>query len=93
NYFTNVAAGGHLTELTYEVPSQLKSIFGYLAYLAKGAEILPRVKPIKMRMTYDEGVYEGNASMIFLGPTNSVGGFEQIVPDAIFVDGKFSLII
>ncbi|ESU75325.1 Diacylglycerol kinase family protein [Enterococcus faecalis CBRD01] len=73
NYFINIAAGGHLTELTYEVPSELKSIFGYLAYLAKGAEMLPRVKPIKMRMTYDEGVYEGNASMFFLGLTNSVG--------------------
>ena len=35
NYFINIAAGGHLTELTYEVPSELKSIFGYLAYLAK----------------------------------------------------------
>ena len=72
---------------------ELKSIFGYLAYLAKGAEMLPRVKPIKMRMTYDEGVYEGNASMFFLGLTNSVGGFEQIVPDAKLDDGKFSLII
>ena len=29
NYFINIAAGGHLTELTYEVPSELKSIFGY----------------------------------------------------------------
>lgn len=93
NYFINIAAGGHLTELTYEVPSELKSIFGYLAYLAKGAEMLPRVKPIKMRMTYDDGGYEGNASMFFLGLTNSVGGFEQIVPDAKLDDGKFSLII
>lgn len=92
-YFINIAAGGHLTELTYEVPSELKSIFGYLAYLAKGAEMLPRVKPIKMRMAYDEGVYEGNASMFFLGLTNSVGGFEQIAPDAKLDDGKFSLII
>ncbi|WYJ86147.1 lipid kinase [Enterococcus sp. 12C11_DIV0727] len=93
SYFINIAAGGHLTELTYEVPSELKSIFGYLAYLAKGAEMLPRVKPIKMRMEYDEGVYEGNASMFFLGLTNSVGGFEKIAPDAKLDDGKFSLII
>ena len=92
-YFINIAAGGHLTELTYEVPSELKSIFGYLAYLAKGAEMLPRVKPIKMRMTYDDGIYEGNASMFFLGLTNSVGGFEKIAPDAKLDDGKFSLII
>ena len=92
-YFINIAAGGHLTELTYEVPSELKSIFGYLAYLAKGAELLPQIKPIKMHLKYDEGVYEGNASMFFLGLTNSVGGFEQIVPDAKLDDGKFSLII
>ena len=31
--------------------------------------------------------------MFFLGLTNSVGGFEQIVPDAKLDDGKFSLII
>ena len=92
-YFINIAAGGQLTELTYEVPSELKSIFGYLAYLAKGAEMLPKVKPIKIRMEYDEGVYEGNASMFFLGLTNSVGGFERIAPDAKLNDGKFSLII
>jgi diacylglycerol kinase (ATP) len=43
NYFINIAAGGSLTELTYSVPSQLKTAFGYLAYLAKGAELLPLV--------------------------------------------------
>ena len=34
-YFMNIAAGGTLTELTYDVPSQMKSMFGYLAYFAK----------------------------------------------------------
>ncbi|MGX6962566.1 diacylglycerol kinase [Vagococcus xieshaowenii] len=93
HYFINIGAGGYLTELTYEVPSQLKSIFGYLAYIVKGAEMLPRVKPINMRLEYDDGVYEGEASMFFVGLTNSVGGFETIVPDAQLDDGKFSLII
>ncbi|MEG0731162.1 MAG: diacylglycerol kinase [Vagococcus sp.] len=92
-YFMNIGAGGYLTELTYEVPSQLKSVFGYLAYLVKGAEMLPRVKPIDMKLEYDDGVYEGKASMFFLGLTNSIGGFEQIAPDAQLDDGKFSLII
>lgn len=92
-YFINIAAGGHLTELTYDVPSELKSVFGYLAYLAKGAELLPRVKPIKMHLKYEDGEYIGGASMFFLGLTNYVGGFEQIAPDAKLDDGKFSLII
>lgn len=93
DYFINIAAGGNLTELTYDVPSELKSMFGYLAYLAKGAEMLPRVKPIPMKLVYDDGEYDGNASMFFLGLTNSVGGFEHIAPDAKLDDGKFSLLI
>ncbi len=92
-YFVNIAGGGLLTELTYGVPSQYKSLFGYLAYLVKGAEILPRIKPIKMHLEYDDGVFDGKASMFFLALTNSIGGFEQIVPDASLDDGKFTLIV
>ena len=48
--FVNIAAGGLLSELTYAVPSEFKTPFGYLAYLVKGAELLPRVKPINMHL-------------------------------------------
>ena len=93
NYFMNIAAGGTLTELTYDVPSQMKSLFGYAAYLAKGAELLPRIKPVELSVKYDDQEYRGTASMILLALTNSVGGFEQIVPDASLDDGKFTMII
>ena len=55
NYFVNIAGGGLLTELTYSVPSELKSLFGYLAYLAKGAELLPQMKNVPMHLEYDDG--------------------------------------
>lgn len=93
NYFMNIAAGGTLTELTYDVPSEMKSLFGYLAYFAKGAELLPQIKPVQMKIKFDGQEYKGKVSTIFLALTNSVGGFEQIVPDASLNDGKFSLII
>lgn len=92
-YFINIAAGGLLTELTYDVPSQMKSLFGYLAYLVRGAELLPQIKPIQMDIKYDGGEFHGEASMFLLALTNSVGGFEQIVPDASLDDGKFTMII
>ncbi|MGR3741349.1 diacylglycerol kinase [Companilactobacillus sp. DQM5] len=92
-YFMNIAAGGSMTELTYEVPSALKSVLGYLAYLVKGAEMLPRIKPTKMKIEYDDGEYDGEASMFFIAMTNSVGGMEQIVPDQQFSDGLFTLIV
>ncbi|MGT2714960.1 diacylglycerol kinase family lipid kinase [Streptococcus respiraculi] len=93
NYFINIAAAGTLTELTYSVPSQLKTIFGYLAYVVKGAELLPQVQFTPVRVTHDEGVFEGKISMIFVALTNSIGGFEQIVPDAKLDDGMFTLIM
>ncbi len=92
-YFINIAAGGSLSELTYSVPSKLKSMYGYLAYVVKGAEMLTRVAPMNLRVEYDNGVFEGRSSMFFLALTNSVGGFEQIVPDAQLDDGKFTLLV
>ncbi|MFV0555772.1 MAG: diacylglycerol kinase family lipid kinase [Lactovum sp.] len=93
SYFINIAAGGALTELTYSVPSQLKTIFGYLAYLSKGAELLPRVKKQPVRIHYDGQVIEEDISMFFCALTNSVGGFERIAPDALLNDGRFTLIL
>ncbi|CCI86845.1 diacylglycerol kinase family lipid kinase [Lactobacillus gigeriorum] len=92
-YFVNIAASGSLTELTYGVPSEIKSALGYAAYLIKGAEMLPHLSENKMRLTFDEGVYEGKLSMFLLGMTNSIGGFEQIMPDAQLSDGLFQLIV
>lgn len=55
--------------------------------------MLPRVKPVEMDIEYDGEHFHGQASMFFLALTNSIGGFEQIVPDASLDDGKFTMII
>ncbi len=92
-YFVNIAAGGYLTDVTYEVPVKLKTAFGYLAYLIKGAEKLPYIKPINAKIEYEGGVYDGVASMFFIALTNSTGGFEMLDPNIILGDGKFSLFV
>ncbi|MEW4353659.1 diacylglycerol kinase family lipid kinase [Streptococcus pneumoniae] len=92
-YFINIAAAGTLTELTYSVPSEVKSRLGYLAYVAKGAEMLPKTKSRPVRIEHDHGVFEGNVSLIFAGLTNSIAGFEQLAPDAKLDDGNFTLIL
>ena len=93
HYFVNIAAGGYLTDLTYQVPAKLKTAFGYLAYLVKGAELLPSVRPIHMHIEYEGGVYDGKASMFFVAMTNSTGGFEMLDPNILLGDGKFSLFV
>lgn len=92
-HFINIAAAGTLSELTYSVPSNIKTRLGYLAYVAKGAEMLPRAKSRKIRLEHDQGVFEGKVSLIFVALTNSIAGFENLAPDAKLDDGNFTLII
>src|SRR5699024_6096564 len=64
-YFINIAGGGDLTELTYDVPINMKSAIGQLAYYIKGIEMLPSLKPVQTRIEYDDHVFEGEI-MLFL---------------------------
>ncbi len=92
-YFINIAGGGHLTELTYEVPSKLKTMLGQLAYYLKGIEMLPFLKATTVKIEYDGKLFEGEVMLFLVGLTNSVGGFEKLAPGASINDGLFSLLI
>ncbi|WLV25315.1 diacylglycerol kinase [Aciduricibacillus chroicocephali] len=92
-YFMNIAGGGKLTELTYEVPSKLKTMLGQLAYYMKGIEMLPSLKPLSARIELDDEVIEEDIMLFLVGNTNSIGGFEKLAPDADLEDGLFDVLI
>jgi diacylglycerol kinase (ATP) len=91
-YFMNIAGGGKLTEVSYEAPSKLKSVIGPLAYYVKGIEKLPQMTSTNIRLEFDGHVHEGKVMMFLIGLTNSIGGFDKLVPDAKFNDGLFSVL-
>ncbi|MED1202629.1 diacylglycerol kinase [Heyndrickxia acidicola] len=93
SYFINIAGGGRITELTYEVPSKLKTMLGQLAYYLKGIEMLPSIRATDVSIEYDGKLFEGEAMLFLIGLTNSVGGFEKLAPHSSINDGLFSLII
>lgn len=92
-YFINIAGGGRITELTYEVPSKLKTMLGQLAYYLKGIEMMPSIRSTEVTIEYDGKIFEGEAMLFLVGLTNSVGGFERLAPNASINDGLFSLLI
>jgi len=92
-YFINIAGGGRITEITYEVPSKLKTMLGQLAYYLKGMEMIPSIKASDLRIEDDGKLFEGEAMMFLVGLTNSIGGFEKLAPDSSINDGLFSLLI
>ncbi|AOV06779.1 diacylglycerol kinase [Sporosarcina ureilytica] len=92
-YFINIAGGGRVTELTYDVPSKLKTMLGQLAYYLKGIEMLPSINSSHVKIEYDGEVFDDEAMLFLVGLTNSVGGFEKLAPDSSLNDGKFTLLI
>lgn len=92
-YFINIAGGGSLTELTYEVPSRLKTMIGQLAYYMKGLEKLPRFRPIELTIKSDELTMTEECMLFLVTNSNSVGGFEKLAPQASMQDGLFDVII
>ena len=91
NSFINIAGGGSLTELTYDIPSKLKTMLGQLAYYIRGIEMLPSFKPVEVKIEYDGKLFEGEIMLFLVANTNSVGGFEKLAPDASLNDGLFTI--
>ncbi|WP_139492170.1 diacylglycerol kinase [Brevibacillus dissolubilis] len=93
-YFINIAGGGSMTELTYEVPSKLKTMIGQLAYYVKGMEKLPFIRPTHIKLETRDGVVLDDEIMLFLiANSHSVGGFDKLAPKASLSDGKFDCLV
>lgn len=92
-YFINIAGGGSLTELTYEVPSKLKTLFGQFAYYAKSVEKLAFFKPTQMKIVSDTIQLDEEIMLFLITNSPSVGGFEKLAPNADMSDGYFDVLI
>lgn len=92
-YFVNIAGGGSLTELTYEVPSKLKTMMGQLAYYMKGIEKVARLHPTRLKIKAEgAGEFEEDFMLFLIANSNSVAGFDRLLPDASTSDGKLDFI-
>ncbi|MNP01144.1 Diacylglycerol kinase [compost metagenome] len=92
-HFINIAGGGSLTELTYEVPSRLKTMIGQLAYYMKGIEKMASLSPISLEIRAEgHELMQGEFMLFLIANSNSVGGFEKLAPDARIDDGMLDVI-
>jgi len=92
-FFINVAGGGNLTNVSYEVPRKLKTYLGQLAYYAKSLEELPRLRPVKVRIKTPELIIDEEIMLFLAANSRTAGGFELLAPKASFSDGLLDLIV
>lgn len=94
-HFINIAGGGSLTELTYEVPSRLKTMIGQLAYYMKGLEkMIFQLRPMELHLNIEgHGEFHDDFMLFLITNTNSVGGFEKLAPGASIDDGLLDVLL
>lgn len=94
-YFLNVAAGGLLTHVGYQVDVTAKYLFGPLAYYLEGVRelLLQGIKPINMIFESEEYDYSGDAMLFLVSNSSSIGGFEKAMPGADVSDGYLDVIV
>lgn len=91
-YFMNVVSVGTIPEALNEVESEDKTKWGKMAYFISAIKKFSETKPYFFRVNIDGEEREIQTSIILVGMTNSIGGFETILPDAEVDDGKLHLI-
>ena len=91
-YFINVCAGGLFSNVSLEIDKTFKDLFGKVAYYIKAMEQLSTFKPIPMRITSSEGVYEDNINLFLVLNSSGTGGIDGISPHASINDGLLDLV-
>ena len=86
-YFMNILAIGQIAESTYEVSPEQKTKLGALAYFIEGVKALTTDTEVQFKIEHDQGLWTGEAKLVLVALTNSVGGFEKLAPDALTDDG------
>ncbi|MFD1954847.1 diacylglycerol kinase [Paenibacillus thailandensis] len=93
-YFINIAGGGSLTEVTYDVPIKLKTMIGQLAYYMKGLEKMTHLRPTELKFEANGvGEFHEEFMMFLICNSNSVGGFEKLAPESKLDDGLFDVVL
>lgn len=94
-YFVNVAAGGLLTDVGYQVPVEAKAVLGRMAYYFEGlrALILQGIKPICINFESEEYTHEEEVLLFLISNSASIGGFKNLAPDADVLDGLLDVLI
>lgn len=88
--FVYIAAFGIFTEVSYQTSQNMKNVLGHQAYIIEGIKSLPSVKAYKMKVEYENGVFEDEFIYGMISNSESAGGFKGISgKDVILDDGLY----
>ncbi|OQO71137.1 diacylglycerol kinase [Enterococcus villorum] len=91
-YFMNVVAIGTIPESINDVDPEKKTKYGKFAYFISGMKQLVGNQSYTFRVKIDGQEKQIESSTLLIGLTNSIGGFEKLIPNAKVNDGKLHFV-
>ncbi len=94
-YFVNVAAGGILSNVGYQVLPETKMVLGRMAYYLEGLKeiTLQNFEPIKLSIESEEYSRNEEVLLFLVSNSSSIGGFKKLAPKADVMDGLLDVVI
>lgn len=93
-FFSYVASFGAFTRTSYSVPQDMKNLLGHTAYILEGIKDIPSIKPLKLRITNEQGIYGGEYIFGAICNSTSMGGIITLDKDYVDMnDGLFEVIL
>lgn len=94
NFFAYVAAFGAFTSVSYDTSQDFKNVFGHMAYVIEGIRQFPSIKPLHMRITFDNVTIEDDFILGMVTNSLQVGGIKHGMGTAISLnDGLFEVFL
>ncbi|GEE05942.1 UNVERIFIED_CONTAM: diacylglycerol kinase family lipid kinase [Streptococcus canis] len=92
DYFMNIVAIGNIPESINNVDDKAKTALGPLAYFLSGLKQVVTNRSHTFQVTRDGKEDQLKSSLILVGLTNSIGGFDQMTANAKVDDGYLHLV-
>lgn len=94
-YFVNVAAGGILSNVGYQVLPETKMVLGRMAYYIEGLKeiTLQNFEPIRLSIESEECQLDEDVLLFLISNSSSIGGFKKLAPNADVMDGLLDIVI
>ena len=92
SYFTNVVSVGNIAKAVHEVESEEKSKLGPLAYFIAGTKEIINSEDFLVKLKYENKISELKISILAIGLSGALAGFEDFLKEAKPDDGKLHVL-
>ncbi len=93
-YFSYTASFGAFTQVSWSTSQNVKNVLGHAAYILEGIRSLADIRPIHMKITADEAVYEDDYIFGAVCNSTSLGGVLKLEHEDVHMnDGLFETLL